>query len=607
MTDAPPENTERPGRSGWIDGVALVSRLPLVPFGCAGAYLLLVALRFHRILNDVHLNPDASWAPVLARDLGTGRHGGHILVGTAAHFTTIWFLVLTRWVPFRTAVWDATPFVLFLASLALVAWACGRVAGAYAGLLTFALGASANGAVLLTVMSEGLRGDTYIADAVLATFLVFWATRAPPRILTPAVVVAAVLVTFLAGTTAASDPLFLACGLGPFVGAPIGLWVVGRGPRRAHMAAVAAAMGAGAGIVAVVTDWLMSSLGYRKTYETGGYALVGARQAFGNLEKFVRQLRSLGNGAPVTAGFGWRNALHAAMGLLLIGAVVLAMALLVQAGRTLWVRCETAAGAGAGAGAGAAAAGARIPATDGRAGTAAAGAAAADARFLYLAYWVLSGLGAVAAFSLTSFADGPSDPSRYVAPAVFALAATCPVWAARHGWRRVTVAAAASLFCLLSIMNIAPSLSLTELAFQQTARQGPSVVGFLEQQGVTIGYTGYFDSHPLTLASGMRVHFYPVVACRQPVSDRLCPFYVNARTVWYVARPGIRTFVLFDARTPPQVAAATTPDLGTPTATRQFGPLTVYIYDYDVASRLAPPCSSGVLTCPPSPVSHGPT
>jgi hypothetical protein len=220
-----------------------------------------------------------------------------------------------------------------------------------------------------------------------------------------------------------------------------------------------------------------------------------------------------------------------------------------------------------------------------------------------------------AAFSVTSFADGPSDPSRYVIPAFLALAAVVPVFTARAdrrrspaggdrllaGGRRITVAVGVTMFGVLGFFNVGQSLQYVEAGFVQTAHQGPAVVDFLERQGVTTGYTGYFDSHPLTLESDMHVHFYPVVACRAPVSPRLCPLYVNARTNWYVPRPATRTFLLFDARTPPSVGSPPTPDLGSPALVRRFGALVVYLYDYDVATRFAPACPTGTLTCPDAP------
>ncbi len=558
---------ESPARAAW-DRARLAQLVTLAPLGLAAVYLFIVIVRFSRIIHDIHLNPDASWAPVLARDLVTDRHGGHILVGAASQFTAIWFLVLTRWAPLRNALWDVAPFLTFLAGLWLVAWACRRVAGLWPAVITFAIGVCGDSAVLLTVMSEGIHGNTYFADAVLGAFLVYWATRSTDKVWPGRVAVVAMIV--LAGSSLASDTLFLASGLGPFLCAPLALWLLRRDRKSSRMALMAAGVTGASVIVAACVDRWMEALGFRRTYESGGYALASRHVALANLEKFGRGVRLLGNGTSAPGHpFGPLDALHLVMALFVIGAVLLPFLLLGRSVRTrrLW------------------------------------SSGADEARFLYVGYWALSGVAVCTAFSVTTFADGPSDPSRYVLPAFFALAATVPVWAARLGWRRVTVAVGAALFCLLSITE-RQALFTYATAFHQTAEQGPKAIAFLESQGVTVGYTGYFDSHPLTLQADLRVHFYPVDNCRAPASLSLCPFFVNARTNWYQPRPGARTFVLFDAKTPADVASAPTADLGPPAVVRQFGALYVFIYDYDIAARFAPPCPAGVvnpLSCPHKP------
>jgi hypothetical protein len=576
---AVPSGPAGPGghQPGPVDGAAgargssrLLQRflqlVGVVPLGCAAVYLVVVIADFPRIIADVHLNPDASWAPVLVRDLAANHGGGHILVGAASQYVAIWFLVLTRWAPFRAGLWNVAPFLTYLLGLGFVAWAVRRIAGWWPALMTFALGAGANFVLLLTVMSEGIHGETYFADCVMAAFGVYWATRSPGSVWRCRVV--AVGVILLAGATLSSDTLFLATGLGPFLGAAIALWLVTRDRRRGRMAALAMCMTAASAIVAVGLDAWMNALGFRRTYETGGYALVSSHVAQSNVAKFARQLRDLANGSTAAHASPVVDTSHTVMAVLLVAAIVLPFLLLAQ---TLRTRAEWSSGTG----------------TD-------------EARFLFVAFWVLSGVAICAAFSLTAFADGPSDPSRYVAPAFFALAATAPVWAERFGWRRLVMAAAVTLFCVLSITE-RQGLFEYGTAFHQTAAQGPKVIAFLESQGINTGYTGYFDSHPLTLQSDLRVHFYPVGNCRAPASPNLCPFYVNVRTDWYVPRPGVRTFVLFDAMTPADVAALPGADLGKPVAARQFGALYVFVYDYDVASRFDPPCPAAAanpLSCP---------
>ncbi|MDQ6613562.1 MAG: hypothetical protein M3083_02060 [Actinomycetota bacterium] len=559
-----PADVHKPG--GAASRLAQVSAqlIALAPVGCAALYLLWIVAHFPRIISDIRLNPDASWAPVLARDLGTGRPGGHILVGTASHFATIWLLVLTRGFPFRDALWDVAPFVTFLVGLGIVAWAGRRIAGTWPALLIVAIGLSVTAPVLLTVMSAGNHGATYVADGVLAAFLVFWTTRSRDRVGWARVAV--VVVTILVGTTLVSDPLFLPSGLGPFLGAPVALFAVTRNRKNAGVALVTMGITAASVVLALVVNLWMQSLGFQRTYETGGYKVAPGRVAVVNFQIFGHQLLELSNSAYSTQRSVVSHAAYIVMALFVAGALVVPFVLLARCLRTKrqWSNGID------------------------------------EARFLYVAYWVLSGLAVCVAFSFSAFAEGPSDTSRYVSPAIFALAATAPVWAARADWRRVLVALGATLFCLLSIAG-RQRLFAYEIAFARAGRQGPNAIAFLESQGVTNGYTDYFDSHPLTLQADMRVHFYPVIACRTPVSHRLCPFFVNTRTNWYVPRPGTRTFLLFDPATSVVISASPTADLGRPMVVRRFGQLYVYIYGYDVASKFAPPCpadSANQYFCP---------
>jgi len=143
----------------------------------ASGYLLWLIAQFSRIIDAVNLNPDAAWAPVLALEGKSGPEGGFILVGEANHVTTIWFLMATRSLPFRSVIWEWAPFLTFLGGLGLIAWACWKVAGRWAALLALSIGVAATPAVLLTALPEGIHGLTFFADAILAAFLVFHACK----------------------------------------------------------------------------------------------------------------------------------------------------------------------------------------------------------------------------------------------------------------------------------------------------------------------------------------------------------------------------------------------------------------------------------------------
>lgn len=543
-----------------------------VPVALASGYLIWLVANFPRIVKAIELDPDAAWAPVLALDLASGPEGGLVYVGEASHYTTIWLLTATRGLPVRDLLWEAAPFALFLLGLAFTAWAIWRSAGRCAALLGLSIGVCAGAPILLTVMSEGRHGHTFFTSAVLAAFLVLqysrpggerYQGRYSPllRWLSAAVLVA------LAGSTLASDPLLLPSGILPFLLAPLAIALVDRTPRNRELAAMAAVIGVLTILTAFLLGRWMHAGGFRKTYATEGYALASPAQALGNLRTFLNRTLELANGfiPGQDLDYGFRDFASIGMTMFLVAAV------LIPAIRTVRkFTSDRSVGLGE----------QPLP--------------------IMVAFWVMSLLGTAGAFSLSSFASGPSDNLRYVMPAFFALAAVTVVPARRPGWGRTVVVVGASLFCLLSITNRAALFQYERFPNHQAARHQAAIVSFLENEGALLGYAGYFNSHPLTYASEMRVRVYPVLACRLPVSDELCRFPVNIRTAWYQARSGVRSFLLSDHEVPDIIAARFLPEFGKPSAYRRFGNISVYVFDYDIASRLAAPCPLGSpkLTCP---------
>lgn len=556
VSSRPP--TETLHRGSWFQVSPVF--VPWLPLGFASVYLLWLVAQFQRIIDSVNLNPDAAWAPVLALDGKSGTKGGFILVGAANHVTTIWFLMATRSVAFRSVIWDWAPFLTFLAGLGLIAWACRAVAGRWAALLALSIGLAATPAVLLVVLPEGIHGLTFFADAILAAFLVFHACKWRGAAVATRTA-ASVLVVLVAGLTVASDPLFLVSGLLPFWAAATAVWITYRSRRNKRFALLVTVIAALALLVSVITGRVMHALGFRTTYATEGFALASRDQISRNIRIFMRHLWTLGNGS---APLGKDPSLTASwMRYLVIGAVAAGIGLmlwillrrLVRGREPGWLEQPLA---------------------------------------LYLLFWVASGVAIFGAFALSTFAAGPSDTFTYAIPVFYALAATVPLLARRPGWARLPVTAGATLFCLLSFLHKGDVLLYERVAvFNPTNRVGSEVISFLTTQGVTRGYADYYNSHPLTLLSDGRIHSYPVLPCRQPVSRDLCPFPVNTRTAWYRPTSGARSFLLFDADAPTLISTLPPADFGAPAVTARFGGLSVFVYDYDVGSKLAPACPRG--------------
>jgi len=538
--------------------------LPWLPAVLAVGFTVWLVSRFSVIIGAVHLDPDADFAPVLVGDLRAGTTGGVILVGQASHLTAIGFLYLTRSLPFREVIWDWGPYVTFLVGLSLGAWACWRVAGPWAAVMTFSAGACAEASVLRTVMSEGIRGHTFFAVAAMCALLVLLVEH--PDLPTWKKTAAGGLAVAVAGSTVASDPLFLVVGLGPFVGAAFTVWLLRRDRHARSLALLALGIAGGALIVSQLIWVAVRSLGVKKNYLDAGYSIVDPGQVIPNLWTFLRHVLLLTHAAPLTHPSRATLA-QLAMTLVIAAIAVYAFGLLFQLRR-------------------------RPGLPDGD--------ATSTALLGYTAFWVLIALADMAAFALSSFSAGPSDTTRYVIPVFLALAAVGPLWGRRLDWRRPVAAVGLGLFCLASIAGRQGLFWYRTIPwFGSIDRNGAHMVSFLESEGLKYGYGGYETSHQLTLLADLKVHVFPAIACHQPESDTICPLFVNVRTAWYVPRPGVRSFLIYEASVPALISPLPSKSLGPPTETRTFGTMTVFVFDYDIASKFSPPCMNpGAYTCP---------
>jgi hypothetical protein len=537
--------------------------LPALPVFLAGGFTVWLLSRFSRVIDVVHLNPDAGFAPVLIGGLQDGTRGGLVFVGEASHLTALGFLWLTRGLPFRDVIWDWGPYLTFLVGLGIGAWACWRVAGPWAAAMAFSAGLAAEPTVLLTVSAEGIRGHTFFAVAATCAFLVGMVQH--PDMPRRRKAAAAGVTVAVAGATVASDPLFLAVGIGPLAGAALLVWLLRRDRAARSLALLAAGVAGGAVILSRVIWAVMRSLGVQKNYLEAGYSIVDPDQVWPNVRLFLRHVMILTHAAPLTHPSPPTLA-HIAMRVVIAGVAIYALSLLVRLRR----RGEPAV------------------------------AAAGTALLAYTAFWVLSGLGVLAAFAVSSFSTGPSDTSRYVIPVFLALATVGPLWGRKLDWRRPVAAACVALFCLGTIQT-RWRLSYENYAGLKPFRDSSAdIVAFLEQERLTVGYAGYFSSHPVSMLSDQKVHSYPVIACHAPASDVICPFFVNIHTGWYAPRPDTRTFFIFGGGAMGPIDPAPPVAFGRPASVHKFGTFTVSVFDYDIASRFAPPCTDpGTFLCPP--------
>lgn len=545
---------ERPSGAGLRAGT-LVGVLVWLPVAAAAAYLAILATQVPRILADhFHWLPDFVWAPLLTEDLMANGFGGLINVGEAAHYSSIWLLMLTAGLPFGEVIWDISPLLITSAGVGLMGWAAQRIGGTWAGLLTAAVGVSAGSAVLATTITAGMRSHTWLALGATSALLAHLVTRSDPPGVKPSLAVLAAT-GLAAGVTVASDPLFVISGLVPFVAAASIAWLLIHSPVTKRAALIAwggslAAIGFGLGF-----DAAMRGLGFRRTLLAGGYSFVTLDQFVGTAKRLLVDVLNLTNGNFFGRQVGLGSIAALAMAAITLAALCVPFALLRSTVRP--------------------------------------GGEHLDAsRAAYVSFWCMVLLATTAAYLLSPIpsAMGQTLTARYLVPVFFALAALVPLWPGDRTWRKLLVVAGTSALCGLSILGLwrGPAQSNEPIR-----AQAPRIEDFLSSQGVTKGYGSYRLAHTFTYNTGSSIRTYPVFECRGPQPD-LCAFPVNTRSTWYEASPGVNTFLITDPRSGfLALSSAASQRLGRPAVQRRFGELSVFVYEYDIASRFVSAPSAG--------------
>jgi hypothetical protein len=100
----------------------------------------------------------------------------------------------------------------------------------------------------------------------------------------------------------------------------------------------------------------------------------------------------------------------------------------------------------------------------------------------------------------------------------------------------------------------------------------------LEREGVTRGYAGYWDAQNLSWQTDMHLLVAPVVNC----GAELCPYRFFTIRSWFEPHEGA-TFLLVD----PTIPVIHVPPFAARAASKyHFGPLTLYLFDYDIARHI---------------------
>jgi hypothetical protein len=486
--------------------------------------------------------------------------GALLTTGDYPHYETMAFTLLTRSFPLYRVIWVLAPVFFAIVGFAAVIWSTWRAFGRWpasvvgAVLVCFGGGgvATIRAGGLATVLAIDAHANTLITAAVVGAGLV-WIIPRVAQLSRRRLVTAAVVLGVLGGLPLAGDNLYLAWGLAPL--AVVTLLAAWRGPEDGARRVIAFGLGTVAAtlLTAVTFAAIMRGEGVRGFAPSYHEFLTFAKPStfVTNFNTLLRALPSL------TAGNLYGHIVDARSELEVVSAALLFAALI----SGVWsVRRRVANALPRGAG----------------------GGDVVGERFVHTAFWVTA-LGA----GLLVFMVGSPNPSttdgRYLLGPYVAIAAILPLMLERGlGWKLI-VTAAASVFAFSAIYQFNSGV-LTEMpAGYQTAGTARAVAAFAKREHVAVGYGDYWNSIDLMWESDFKVDVYPIQRCNTD-GRLLCTFSEISISSWDKPHGDVRSMLVVDPKGHQVRKAAA--EFGPPIASTRAGSLILYVYPYDIATKL---------------------
>jgi hypothetical protein len=202
------------------------------------------------------------------------------------------------------------------------------------------------------------------------------------------------------------------------------------------------------------------------------------------------------------------------------------------------------------------------------------------ARTLHIIYWASSAATATGAFWIAG--EGPvTTHESYYATAIFSVAAVVPLLLSGTSTARRLIPAGAAIFFTASLVGLSNDYVNVSAG---VARSAKNITRIAQANHVRFGYSNWGDASSLTWGTHERVIVRPLSQCRTPEAIALCPGFQAYVPSWYVPQKR-HTFLLVEANG--IEIRSLPPGLGKPLAVYTFESIQMYIYPYDIASRLA--------------------
>jgi hypothetical protein len=510
----------------------------------AGIFVVYFAARMHAVIGGLYANGDSASALVLAQFFGD-KGDGQLVLGNYAWLEPLFVFHWTAWLPHHRQAWELMPFAAYVVTIALTAWSVARAATRRAGVVVGLALLVPAPLIAVSVFAPNAHGHTLAHTALLAVFLVTTPRLGAWSRARRVAWAVALVVTLAAG--ASSDVLLIIGGVAGFLAAVAVAW------RRGLLPDSSAAIAAGAALAGVAGGLLLKHIAHTSGVVSTSHQtlLLPADQLAPHFRMLLESLALFGHGRLGGALKSW-DLMHELP------------ALAVMVGVPVVVVGKWRATVGAAWNPG------REP----------------EQRLL-LVFWAVACTTIAAAYVVT---DAAVDiyGSRYLTviwPGLLSIAAVM-------GPARRVIPALAVVTIVTGVIGIL-ELRHGDYTTPTSAFPQGSNVSALEQlaqrEHLDHGYAGYWEAAEMTAQTNFRLHVWPLLNCGAGLSER-CPVGVHRIDTWYRPKPGpVKTFYVVDSVTIGSGLGGPPASWGRPLNHATFGQLDVYVYGYDIASRLGAP------------------
>jgi hypothetical protein len=533
-----------------------------VPAAIGSLYALMIVISLPTIVDSIWLSSDSDIDGVLAHMGAQAPAGATLTTGDFPHYESMALTLLTRSWPFYREIWQYAPVIFAAVGCAAVIWSVWHSFGRWpasvvAGVLVcFGGGGTATitAGGLATVFAIDAHANTLITAAVCAAALVWTIPRIAEVPVWRLASIAAVI-GVLGGLPLAGDKFYWAWGVAPMV--VVVALTAWRGPQ--DRATRVLLFGAGALAAMLLTDAVFTAI-MRGAGVRGFSPSLDSYLTFAtpvglakNFETFLRAMPSL------TAGTFFGKAVTTRSEFELVSATLVFAAL----ATVVWSVRRRVANS--------------LPRAVG-------GGDPVGARFVHTTFWITVICGGSLIFLLGSPNPETTD-GRYLLGPYVGVIALLPLLLERgNGWKLV-VTAAASVFAFSALYQFNDGVLKQMKIGYQTPSEARAIAAFARTEHVSVGYGGYWNSIDLMWNSDFKVDVYPIQRC---ASDKhfLCTFGEIAISSWDMPHGNVRSMLIIN----PKASQVRRREgaFGVPIAAKRIGNLDVYVYPYDIASKLRP-------------------